>query len=353
MGQNLNVWAVFAAIGAVLLSTFPSLLEQSAEAATDPTEISALHARTALSSFGITTSANAPRARTIATQQVQRLAAADYLKLIPTLNAPPREATRAQTDLSTVQAGPATLALSRFFPSRGEAEAQVWIEATLADIPNLSLLPTSFARIEIERVQRADGVNIYASQSRFETDRFETLTLEQRGPSTHQSGVRTVRISSTAKRDDVAYVTGNLTLTLPIEAKALTLDTRHFKAPQLLASGASVELVALNGSEVAFLTTGRPEAYVTVYGYDSAGNQLAAAGESVSATAAFADRKALFHGKLHHVRVVFAAGYLTKKFPFVLKGPGARRRQSIGPQPQGPTGPLIVEQRSPRATSAA
>lgn len=355
MGRRFRLLAAIAGVGVLALAgsgPFSALLQQQAEAASNLRDISPERRQRALSSFGRVSSTEPSITRTVAKQNVQPLSAEDYLALLATLESPEREHARGQSDISTTQAGPATLALSRFFPSRGSSEAQFWIEATLADVPNIALLRKAFARIEIERVQRVDGVNIHAHDSRFETEYFETLALDPTGTSGLHTSVRSVRVAGTAKRDDIAYVTGRLSLKLPIETKAISLDKESIGVPQLSASGASVQLLALGGSEVAFRTTGRPEAYVTVIGYDSAGQRLASAGESVSANGAIADRKALFHGKLEWIEVVFASGYLTKTFPFVLKGPGARRRQSIGPQPKPAAGPLIVELRAPQAASA-
>ena len=354
MGRRFRLLAAIAAVGVLaLVGSGPfSALQQQAEAASNLRDISPERRQQALSSFGRTSLAEPSVTRTVAKQKVQALTAEDYLTLLRVLKAPDRDQSRGRADISITKAGPAVLALSRFFPSRESGEAQFWIEATLADVPNIALLRKAFAQIEIERVQRVDGVNIYAHDSRYETEYFEMLALGQTGASGLHTAVRSVRVSGIAKRDDIAYVTGRLSLKLPIETKVISLNKESIGVPQLSASGASVQLVALGGSEVAFRTTGRPEAYVTVFGYDSAGRRLASAGESVSANGAVADRKALFHGELEWIEVVFASGYLNKSYPFVLKGPGARRRQSIGPQPKPAAGPLIVELRAPQAASA-
>lgn len=331
MGRNLRLWAALATAGVVLLSLFATLAEQPAEAA---------------SLMPVVRQANS-------SPIAKRLNADEYLALLSSLDSPDRDPTRTQTDYSSVEAGPAKLALSRFFPGRDSNEAQIWIEASFADITNLALVPRAFAQIEIERVQRADGVNIYAKDSRFETKQFETLSLESGGAHGAASGVRSVRIARNAKRDDVAYVSGRVALNLPIGVQTFALSHSDIGTATVADSGASAALTAMDAAEVVFLTTGRPEAYVTVYGYDSSGNRLAAAGEAVSVVGTAVERTARFHGPLDHIEVIFAEGYLTKKYPFVLKGPGARRHQSIGPQPKIPAGPLIVDVRERPPTQAA
>lgn len=331
MGRSLSFWAALATVGILLLSLFATLAEQPAEAASLTPVVP----------------------RVISTPVAKRLNANEYLALLSTLESPDRDPVRTQTDYSSVEAGPTKLALSRFFPGRESDEAQIWIEASFADIPNLALVPRAFAQIEIERVQRADGVNIYASDSRFETKQFETLNLGSSGATGSASGVRSVRIASNAKRDDVAYVSGQVALNLPIGIQTFTLSLSDIGRATVADSGASAALTAIDASEVVFHTTGRPEAYVTVYGYDYSGNRLATAGEAVSVVGTSVERTARFHGQLDRIEVVFAEGYLTKKYPFVLKGPGARPQQSIGPQPKIPPEPLIVDVQDRQPTQAA
>lgn len=287
--------------------------------------------------------------RTLERQEIAPFSAEDYLIQLDKLEAPRRRNDREA--ISTTESGPARLALSRFFPARGSNEAQLWIEATLADIPNIALLPQAFARIEVERVQRLDGSNIYAKSSPFETNFFKTLTLEKEETERAYSGVRSVRISGATRREDIAYVTGRLVLKLPLEMESFVFTQAQRGVRYTTAAEADVELLSLDGNEAVFRTTGRPEAYVTVYGYDSAGRRLALAQESVSADGLTAERKASFYGELEHIEAVFTRGYLTTRFPFVLKGPGARRMFPFGPQQEAPVESLIVGLRQPQRIS--
>ncbi|MDA0206365.1 MAG: hypothetical protein O3A53_17135 [Acidobacteria bacterium] len=317
-----------------------TLFERPAHAAIDAERISAAQRELALSRFGETGTFEAPAARYVGREETAPLTAADYLALLKTLGAPrhggPREA------VSTTEAGPGRLALSRFFPAKGSGEAQFWIEATVPGIPNLALLPKGSVEIEIERVQQADGADVYARESRFETDFFETLALEEDPAADVYSGVRAVRVAGSVHGDDIAYVTGRLALRLPIEAEAIAFGKNDVGVERVSASEASVELIAVGGGEAAFRTTGRPEAYVAIYAYDREGRRLAPAGESVRANGLSADRKALFHGEVDRVEVIFTRGYMRKTYPFVLKGAGAPRPFPFGPQRKASTEPVIV-----------
>jgi hypothetical protein len=79
-----------------------------------------------------------------------------------------------------------------------------------------------------------------------------------------------------------------------------------------------------------------------MYAYDRHGRRLAPAGESVRANGLSADRKALFHGEVDRVEVIFTRGYMRKTYPFVLKGRGARRPFPFGPEPKASAEPVIV-----------
>jgi hypothetical protein len=259
MGRRFRLLAAIAGVGVLALTgsgPYSALLQQQAEAANNLRDISPERRQQALSSFGRVSSTEPSITRTVAKQNVQPLTVEDYLTLLATLESPERDHVRGQSDISTTQPGPATLTLSRFFSSRGSSRAQFWIEATFADVSNIALLRKAFAQIEIECVQRVDGVNIHAHDSRFETEHFETLALDPTGASGPHTSVRSVQVAGTAKRDDIAYVTGRLALQLLIEMKTISLDKESIGVPQLSASGTSVQLVALGGSEVAFRTTG-------------------------------------------------------------------------------------------------
>jgi hypothetical protein len=262
------------------------------------------------------------------------------LVLLETLDAPGRDGSREA--VSTTQVGPGRLALSRFFRAKGSGEAQFWIEAKVQGIPNLALLPTGSVEIEIERVQRSDGADVYARQSRFETDFFEALALVEDRVAGVYSGVRAVRVAGSVLGDDIAYVTGRLALRLPIEAESIKFEKNDSGVERVSASEARVELTEIGGGEVAFRTTGRPEAYVAIYAYDREGRRLAPAGEAVRANGLSAERKALFHGEVDRVEVIFARGYMRKTYPFVLKGRGAPRPFPFGPQPKASVEPVIV-----------
>ena len=317
-----------------------TVFEQPAHAAIDAERISAAHRELALSRFGEARTFEAPAARHVGREETTPLKVEEYLALLKTLGAPRHSGSREA--VSTTQAGPVRLALSRFFPARDSGEAQFWIEATVPGIPNLALLPRGSVEIEIERVQQADGADVYARDSRFETDFFETVALEEDPAAGVYSGVRAVRVAGSVHGDDIAYVTGRFALRLPIEAEAIALGKNVAGVERVSASEASVELVAVGGGEVAFRTTGRPEAYVAIYAYDLEGRRLAPAGESVRANGRLIDRKALFHGVVDRVEVIFTRGYVRKTYPFVLKGAGARRPSPFGPQPKASTEPVIV-----------
>jgi hypothetical protein len=315
-----------------------ALFERPAQAASAAQQISPADVQLALSRFGQAGTIKTPAARYAGRQEAAPLTAEDYLALLATLPAPRRNGAREA--VSTTEAGPGRLALSRFFPANGSGEAQFWIEATIPGIPNLTLLPAGSVEIEVERVQRVDGADAYARESRFETESSETLAMQE-GVGGY-SGVRAVRVAGPTRADDLAYVTGRLALTLPIEAEAIVFAKNEKGAVRISASEASVELVAVGGGEVAFRTTGRPEAYVAIYAYDREGRRLAPAGEAVQANGLSADRKALFHGEVERVEVIFTRGYLRKTYPFVLKGRGAPRPFPFGPQPAAAAGPVIV-----------
>lgn len=342
MGRFLSLTTVL--LGCIAVPTgyeaLSVLVERPAHAAVASEQISAAQTQLALSRFGEVGTLDATTARYVGQEETKPLTALDYLALLKTLDAPlhggPREA------VSTTETGPGRLALSRFFPAKGSGEAQVWIEATLPDIPNLALLPKASVEIEIERVQRADGADIYASESRFETEPFEALALEEDHVAGVYSGVRAVRVAGSVSSKEIAYVTGRLALRLPIEAEAIALGKDEAGVERFSAAEASVQLIAMGGGEVAFRTTGRPEAYVAIYAYDREGRRLAPAGEAVRANRLMVDRKALFHGTVHRVEVIFARGYMRKTYPFVLKGAGAARPFPFGPQPKTSTEPVIV-----------
>jgi hypothetical protein len=151
-----------------------------------------------------------------------------------------------------------------------------------------------------------------------------------------------VRVAGSTRGGDIAYVTGRLALTLPLEAETIVLAKSDEGVAHVSASGAGVELTALGGGEAAFRTTGRPEAYVAIHAYDRQGRRLASAGESVRALGLSAERKALFHGEVDRVEVIFTRGYVRKTYPFVLKGRGAPRPFPFGPQPKASAEPVIV-----------
>lgn len=317
-----------------------TLFERPVQAAIDTRQISPAQRELALDRFGLVGTIEAPAARYVEREEAAALTAQDYLTLLRKLSAPRYSGSREA--VSTTEAGPVRLALSRFFPAKGAGEAQVWIEATAPGIPNLALLPKGSVEIKIARVQRTDGGDVYARESRFETDFFETLALEEDPAAGVYSGVRAVRVAGSVRRDDIAYVTGRLALRLPIEAEAMSFAKDDADVVRISASGASVELIAVGGGEVAFRTTGRPEAYVAIYAYDSEGRRLAPAGESVRANGLSADRKALFRGEVDRVEVIFTRGYMRKTYPFVLKGAGAPRPFPFGPQPKTSAEPVIV-----------
>lgn len=317
-----------------------TLFERPAQAAVDAGQVSPAERQLALSRFGEVGTFETSAAKYVSREEAAQLTAQDYLALLQTLSAPWHNGSREA--VSTTEAGPGRLALSRFFPAKDAGEAQFWIEATVPDIPNLSLLPTGSVEIEIERVQRADGSDVYARDSPYETNFFETLTLEEDPAAGVYLGVRAVRVAGSVHRDDIAYVTGRLALRLPIEAEAIPLANHEAGVERVSASQASVELIAIGGGEVAFRTTGRPEAYVAIYAYDREGRRLAPAGESVRANGLSAERKALFHGDVDRVEVIFTRGYVRKTYPFVLKGAGAPRPFPFGPQPQASAEPVIV-----------
>jgi hypothetical protein len=314
--------------------------EQTAQAAIDVGQISAERLQLALSRFGSVSALDAPTARFEERQDAEPLTANDYLSVLRTLRAPRRVSTR--QIVSTTDAGPGRLELTRFFAARESGEAQFWIEATLPEIPNLALLPKAFAEIEIEHVQRADGVDVYAGESRFETAFFRALALEADSRAGVYSGVRAVRVAGSVRGRDIAYVTGRLALTLPIEAEAISFAKDETGVERMAASEATAELTAMGGGEVAFRTTGRPEAYVAVYAYDRQGRRLAPAGESVRANGMTAERKALFHGEAARIEVIFTRGFLRKTYPFVLEGAGAPRPLPFGPEPKASVEPAIV-----------
>lgn len=317
-----------------------TLFERPAEAAIDARQISPAQRQLALSRFGEAGTIKIAAASYVGREETAPLTAQEYLALLGTLPAPRRNGSREAA--STTEAGPVRLALSQFFPARDSGEAQFWIEASVPGIPNLALLPKGSVEIEIERVQRADGADVYARESRFETEFFEAVALEKEQEGGVHSGVRAVRVAGSVRGDDLAYVTGRLALRLPIEAEAIAFARGDTGMERVSASGASVELVAVGGGEVAFRTTGRPEAYVAVYAYDREGRRLAPAGEAVRANGLSAERKALFHGAVDRVEVIFTRGYMRKTYPFVLKGRGAPRPFPFGPQPKASAEPVIV-----------
>jgi hypothetical protein len=317
-----------------------SQFEQPAEAAIDAQHISASQRQLALSRFGEAGTIVTPAARYVGREETAALSAQDYLALLKTLSAPRQGGSREA--VSTTEIGPGRLALSRFFPAKGSGEAQFWIEATVAKIPNLALLPKGSVEIEIERVQRADGADVYARESRFETEFFEALALEEDAAAGVYSGVRAVRVAGSMHGDDIAYVTGRLALKLPIDAEAIAFAKNDVGLTRVAASEARVELIAVGGGEVAFHTTGRPEAYVAIYAYDREGRRLAPAGEAVRANGLSAERKALFHGEVDRVEMIFARGYIRKTYPFVLKGRSAPRPFPFGPQPTASAEPVVV-----------
>jgi hypothetical protein len=342
VGQFLSLAAALLACLAALTGydAVSTLFERPAQAAIDAEQISPAQRELALSRFGAIGTIEAPAARYVGREEAEPLTAQSYLALLKTLSAPRHRGSRGA--VSTTEAGPGRLALSRFFPVKDSGEAQFWIEATIQEIPNLALLPKGAVEIEIERVQRADGADVYARESRFETDFFETLTLEEDSAAGVYSGVRAVRVAGSVHGDDIAYVTGRLALRLPIEAEAVAFAKQDRGMERVSASEARVKLIAMGGGEVAFRTTGRPEAYVAIYAYGRDGRRLAPAGESVRANGLSADRKALFHGEVDRVDVIFTRGYMRKTYPFVLKGAGAPRPFPFGPQPKASAEPVIV-----------
>lgn len=342
MGRFLNLaTALLASLAALSgYDAVSALFERPAQAAIEKGQISPAERQLALGRFGEVGTLQTPAARYVRREEAAPLTAQDYLALLQTVSAPRHNGSREA--VSTTEAGPGRLALSRFFPAKDSGEAQFWIEATVPGLPNLGLLPTGSVQIEIERVQRTDGSDVYARESRFETNFFETLTLEEDPEAGVYSGVRAVRVAGAVHRDDIAYVTGRLALRLPIEAEAIAFADHEAGVERASVSEASVELVAMGGGEVAFRTTGRPEAYVAIYAYDREGRRLAPAGESVQANGLSAERKALFHGQVNHVEVIFTRGYMRKTYPFVLKGAGAPRPFPFGPQPKASAEPLIV-----------
>jgi hypothetical protein len=243
--------------------------------------------------------------------------------------------------VSSTDAGPGRLALSSFFPA-DSGEAQFWIEATIPDVPNLALLPKGSVEIEIERVQQADGSDVYARASRFETKSFQALVLEQDRAAGVYSGVRAVRVAGSVSGRDIAYVTGRLALRLPLETEVIGLSKDEVDVEHTSAAEATVQVIAIGGGEVAFRTTGRPEAYVAIYAYDREGRRLALAGEAVRANGPSADRKALFHGEVERVEIIFTRGYMRKTYPFLLKGAGAPRPFPFGPSPKASVEPVVV-----------
>ncbi len=342
MGRFLSLATVLLGCLAALTGyeAFSTLFERPAQAAIDAEQITPAQRELALSRFGLIGTFEAPAARYVVREETAPLTAQDYLALLKTLGAPRYNGSREA--VSTTEAGPVRLALSRFFPAKDSGEAQFWIEAKTPGIPNVALLPKGSVEIEIERVQRADGADVYARESHFETDFFETITLEEDPAAGVYSGVRAVRVAGSVHGDDIAYVTGRLALRLPIEAEAIAFAKNDAGVERVSASEARVELIAVGGGEVAFRTTGRPEAYVAIYAYDREGRRLAPAGESVRANGLSADRKALFHGEVDRVEVIFTRGYMRKTYPFVLKGPGAPRPFPFGPQPKASAEPVIV-----------
>lgn len=315
-------------------------VEQPAQAAVHSQQISTTQARLALSRFGEIGTLGALTTRYADKETAESVTALDYLALLKRLDAPRYSGPRGA--VSTTETGPWRLALSRFFPAKGSGEAQFWIEAAVPELPNLALLPRGSVEIEIERVQRADGADVYARESRFETGFFNALAMEKDRATDVFSGVRAVRVTGSTSGKDIAYVTGRIALKLPIEAEAIVLGKNDTGMERVSAAEASVQLIAIGGGEVAFRTTGRPEAYVAIYAYDRDGRRLAPAGESVRANGQSADRKALFHGDVEQVEVIFTRGYVRKTYPFVLKGAGAARPFPFGPRRKTVTEPVIV-----------
>ncbi len=316
-----------------------ALFQRPAQAAVQIEPFTSAQAQLALSRFGEVGTLDAPGARYVGHKEAKPLTASDYLTLLKTLDAPRHRGPR--DVVSTTAAGPGRLALSRFFPADA-GEAQFWIEATVPDVPNLALLSKGSVEIEIEHVQRADGADVYARESQFETEFFKSLALEHDRAAGVYSGVRAVRVAGSVSSRDIAYVTGRLALRLPLETEAIALGKDEAGVERVSAAGAAVQLIAIGGGEVAFRTTGRPEAYLAIYSYDREGRRLALAGEAVRANGAAADRKALFHGEVDRVEIIFTRGYMRKTYPFVLKGAGASLSFPFGPPPQPSIEPVVV-----------
>lgn len=223
------------------------------------------------------------------------------------------------TGLEGTNVGPAVLNISDFWE---DEKPHIWIDVMLPELPNFDF-NRSLTKVAINSVQNKNGQNIYDPSNNFETEFFQSFTVSEiSDPITHLQGIRDVYLISGTNEEAISSINGKLILSLPIGIKELSFTSSDV-GKQKESAGISVNVSAIQNSQVLWTYQGPGKNFFSIKAYNSQGQELSIQSGINPAidenyTKPF-DLKSIFSGDIAQVKVFIVSEIKDREYPFVIQ----------------------------------
>jgi len=221
--------------------------------------------------------------------------------------------------LEGINVGPAVLEISNFW--EGE-KPHIWVKVKLPILPNFDF-NRSLTKITINSVQNKNGQNLYDPTNTFETKFFQSFGVSESSyPIIRLQGIRDVHLVSGTNEKDISRIDGKLILSLPIGIKELSFTPSDI-GKQKESAGVSVNMSAIQNSQVLWTYTGKGNNFFSIKAYNSQGQELSMqSGTSPAGDENYtkpSDLKSIFSGDIALVKIFIVSEIKDREYPFVIQ----------------------------------
>jgi hypothetical protein len=213
-----------------------------------------------------------------------------------------------------VSLGPATLKSGHFWAS--QSAPQLWLELTLAQLPNLDLSARHSARILIDRVNDKAGQDLYNRSHSFESAAFQWVNILS-GPRTaaSYSGTRSIYLKQGTQAEQISRISGKLELILPIGIESRQLGSEDIGSEIQLA-GKTLRLEALSDNRISLTFHGEFAELLSISASNQQTELLRDAGRIWQQDGEQISLQQMFDGKIENVTILMASSSLQRSYPF-------------------------------------
>jgi hypothetical protein len=227
---------------------------------------------------------------------------------------------------------------------------EVVVEVASAGLPNLpedafhALESRPTAALAITGISGAGGQDLLREEDCGEDRNNEATSLEFRDHSVYTgsdwkterraAGQKTLRLTPSARLEDVERIEGEVRLNLATETETHRL-TAPFAGQVIEAHGLRVQLRESGDGSVSYSVSGETDRLLAVRGLNATGQELASAGTSGSGSLGGFEKliERDFKGKVRSAEFVIASTFATKVFPFAMTSALPRFSEWDFPEP--------------------